>query len=65
MKVLVIGLGSMGKRRIRNLRALGLSEIAGFDPRVDRRQEASEKYSIQAFGFKVEPAGPGYFDAPR
>lgn len=49
MRVLVIGLGSMGKRRIRNLRALGLSEIIGFDPRADRRQDASEKYSIQAF----------------
>lgn len=45
----VIGLGSMGKRRIRNLQALGHSAIAGFDPRLDRRKEASDVYGIQAF----------------
>jgi predicted dehydrogenase len=44
MKFLVIGLGSMGKRRIRCLRALGYEHIIGYDPRKDRRNEASEKY---------------------
>lgn len=46
MKFLVIGLGSMGKRRIRNLQYLGYSEIYGFDFREDRRQEAEYKYNI-------------------
>lgn len=50
MKFLVIGLGSMGKRRIRNLISLGYKDsIAGFDLRKDRREEA-EKYSIEVFG---------------
>ena len=48
-KVLVVGLGSMGKRRVRNLQALGIKNIAGFDTRRDRRQETQEKYGIQVF----------------
>lgn len=55
MKVLVIGLGSMGKRRIRNLRALKVSDVAGVDPREDRRHEAASKYSIATFG-KIDQA---------
>jgi len=50
MKFLVIGLGSMGKRRVRCLQALGYSEITGFDLRSDRRSESVEKYSIKAIG---------------
>lgn len=46
---LVIGLGSMGKRRIRNLQALGLKKIAGFDTRADRAKEASTAYNIPCF----------------
>lgn len=49
MKYLVIGLGSMGKRRVRNLQALGIKQVAGFDTRADRRQETHEKYGIQVF----------------
>ena len=49
MKFLVIGLGSMGKRRVRNLKALGIESVAGFDPRSDRRQESQEKYGIPVF----------------
>lgn len=49
MKFLVIGLGSMGKRRIRNLIALGhIDNVVGFDPRVDRTNEAKE-YGIDVF----------------
>jgi|GEM_PF-5712643 len=44
--ILVIGLGSMGKRRIRNLQFIGYKSIAGFDPREDRRAEANEKYQM-------------------
>ena len=41
MNVLVIGLGSMGKRRIRLLRELYPDfKIFGVDGRADRRQEA-------------------------
>lgn len=46
MKFLVIGLGSMGKRRVRCLQALGIKNVVGFDLREDRRKEASEKYGI-------------------
>ena len=49
MKFLVVGLGSMGKRRIRNLLALGHNELAGFDPREDRRNEAVTRYNIIPF----------------
>lgn len=49
MKYLVIGLGSMGKRRVRNLHALGVKDVAGFDIRADRRREAREKYDIAVF----------------
>ncbi len=50
MKFLVVGLGSMGKRRVRCLQALSQDSIAGFDPREDRRREAHEKYGLQTFG---------------
>ena len=49
MKFLVIGLGSMGKRRIRNLKALGFQSISGFDNRQDRREEATRKYGISVY----------------
>ena len=47
MKFIIIGLGSMGKRRIRNLQALGHTDITGFDPREDRRKEAENLYGIK------------------
>ncbi len=47
MKALVIGLGSMGKRRVRNLLALGGITVYGFDTREDRRAEARDKYGIE------------------
>src|SRR5437899_565934 len=49
MKFLVVGLGSMGKRRIRNLKQLGHNDVIGFDTREDRCKEASEKYQISVF----------------
>lgn len=43
MKIAVIGLGSMGKRRIRLLNQLNMNiEILGVDSREDRRSEAQE-----------------------
>ena len=47
MKFLVVGLGSMGKRRVRCLQALGYTEIVGYDPRKDRQLESHSKYSIE------------------
>jgi len=49
MKFLIVGLGSMGKRRVRNLQYLKGGEIIGFDLREDRRKEAEDKYKIQTF----------------
>lgn len=50
MRFLIVGLGSMGKRRVRNLKRLGFTDITGFDPRADRRAEAEEKYVIKTVG---------------
>lgn len=49
MKILIIGLGSMGKRRIRCLQTLGYTSLAGVDARADRRTEAAEKYGVPVF----------------
>jgi predicted dehydrogenase len=48
MNFLIVGLGSMGKRRIRCLQALGYrnNEIYGWDLRKDRRDEAASLYGI-------------------
>ena len=62
-KVLIIGLGSMGKRRIRNLQALGFSHVNGFDLREDRRKEAFEKYKIKTFSNFDEAIASYKYDA--
>ena len=51
LKFLQIGLGSMGKRRIRNLLANGISrsDIFGFDPAETRGKEVIEKYQVKTF----------------
>ena len=51
MNILVVGLGSMGKRRVRCLQALGVpaEAIVGFDSRADRRAETEATYHIRAF----------------
>ncbi len=48
MKFLIAGLGSMGKRRIRNLKFLKQNNIIGFDIREDRRKEV-ESMGIKTF----------------
>jgi predicted dehydrogenase len=48
-KILIVGLGSMGKRRIRNLQKLGYGNLFGFDLRDDRILETKKKYKIQCF----------------
>lgn len=47
LRFLIVGLGSMGKRRIRNLLANGESDIIGFDIRPERNIEAHDKYGIK------------------
>lgn len=50
MKILVIGLGSMGKRRIRLIRDMyPETVICGVDGREDRRDEAKELFQITCF----------------
>ena len=49
MKFLQIGLGSMGKRRIKCLIANGQKEIVGFDLSEKRRKEAEDKFKIDTF----------------
>ena len=48
MKIVVIGLGSMGKRRIRLIKEMYPDyEIIGIDGRVDRREDASCQLDIE------------------
>ena len=59
-KVLVIGLGSMGKRRVRLLSSFEDVTVFGVDGRQDRREEANEKFGITCFSsideaLKAEP----------
>ncbi len=61
MKFLVIGLGSMGKRRVRCLKTLGHTDIVGFDPREDRRKETQEQYAIKTI--ESLPSSLAEFDA--
>lgn len=49
MNFLVIGLGSMGKRRIRCLQALGINTINGYDSRQDRREEVTAQYGVTTY----------------
>lgn len=51
MRFLIIGLGSMGKRRIRCLKNLGFDSILGFDLREDRRMESIGKYGIKTIDY--------------
>jgi len=47
LKFLIVGLGSMGKRRIRNLFFNGQRQIIGFDILPERMVEAKKKYGIE------------------
>lgn len=49
LSFLIAGLGSMGKRRIRCLKALGFEKIHGIDERADRRKEAADNYGISTY----------------
>src|SRR5436190_783998 len=62
ISVLVIGLGSMGKRRIRNMQFLGIQRIVGFDPNTQRAEEARALYQVATYD-RLEEALQGSFDA--
>ena len=49
MKVIVIGLGSMGKRRIRLLLEHKDIEIFGIDSQIERCNEVKEKYGLKCY----------------
>ena len=48
-KILVIGQGSMGRRRVRNLTHLGGHELAAFEPAQERREQAAGEAAIEVF----------------
>ena len=48
-KILVAGLGSMGKRRVRNLQFLGV-DVIGLDISEERRKQSSDIYGITTYG---------------
>lgn len=50
MKIIVIGLGSMGKRRIRLLSEHKDMLLFGIDSNQERCQEVAEKYGIKCYG---------------
>jgi len=51
MNFLIIGLGSMGQRRIRNLTAhkIKKASIAGMELNQERASEVAKEYGIQVF----------------
>ncbi len=51
MKIIVVGLGSMGRRRVRLLKHISDEfEIVGVDGREDRRKQAEDELSIETCG---------------
>jgi len=51
---LVVGCGSIGRRRLRNLRALGIESLLAVDPRADRRTQAVSETGATAFATAEE-----------
>jgi len=49
MRILVVGLGSMGRRRLRNITHLGGHELAGVDIEPARRAGAEEEFGLPTF----------------
>ncbi|MEW6715911.1 MAG: Gfo/Idh/MocA family oxidoreductase [Chloroflexota bacterium] len=48
-RFLIIGCGSIGKRHLRNLRQLGIKDLAAFDVRQDRLDEIQKEFDIPVF----------------
>ena len=62
MKILVIGLGSMGKRRLRGLSLIGGHELYGIDTRRDRCQEVKQQFEINTFSSSSQLDSASNFD---
>ncbi len=61
MKFLIVGCGSMGKRRARCLRKLGFDGISAVDPREDRRREIAQQSGVDVYSdFDQAAAGAGF-----
>lgn len=60
MKVLVLGLGSIGWRHARNFRGLGVDQVIGFDPDAERRQ----KFAAEFDGSVVASEDEGFAQKP-
>jgi len=54
VKVLVIGQGSMGRRRVRNLLHIGGHEVAAFEPDPARREQSARAHGIPTFSSAEE-----------
>lgn len=63
MKIIVIGLGSMGKRRIRLLSEHLDVEIYGIDSQESRCAEVKEKFGVECFGSISEAVESQKMDA--
>lgn len=63
MKVIIIGLGSMGKRRIRLLSEHQGITIFGIDSNPERCQEVIEKFGIRCFSSISEALNEEHIDA--
>lgn len=50
MRVLLVGIGSMGRRRLRNLAVLGESDVVAFDPVEARREQAAREHGVEVVG---------------
>lgn len=62
-KILVVGLGSMGKRRIRNLKEIGIKNVFGFDTRKDRADETSGLHGVKLIQDLEKEIKENKFDA--
>ena len=49
MRILVVGSGSMGRRRLRDLTALEPGSVILHEPRADRSQEVASEFEIPAY----------------
>lgn len=63
MKIAIIGLGSMGRRRLRNLRQHGKHEIYAFDNNEIRKKQVIDEFGINILENVEDEIREGNFDA--
>ena len=63
MKIIIVGLGSMGKRRMRLLLEHQDVELFGIDNQESRREEVKEKYHVKCFSSIDEAVNEVHPDA--